>query len=83
MLIYEYKLDGNQKQYAAIEEAMRITQFIRNKCLRKWMAANSLAEGRIPGSLGRGVSMCLETIDVSDHHRLEKEEAASTDGVTT
>src|SRR5579883_2294561 len=37
MLIYEYKLQGNKAQYAAIDEAIRITQFIRNKCLRKWM----------------------------------------------
>ena len=37
MLIYEYKLEGNKAQYAAIDEAVRITQFIRNKCLRKWM----------------------------------------------
>jgi putative transposase len=37
MLVYEYKLDGNQKQFAAIEEAIRVAQFIRNKCLRLWM----------------------------------------------
>ncbi len=37
MLIYEYKLAGTKAQYAAIDEAIRITQFIRNKCLRKWM----------------------------------------------
>ncbi len=37
MLIYEYKLDGNKQQVAAIEEAIRVAQFIRNKCLRKWM----------------------------------------------
>lgn len=37
MLIYEYKVAGAQKQYAAIDEAIKITQFIRNKCLRKWM----------------------------------------------
>ncbi|MBO0780941.1 MAG: transposase [Ktedonobacteraceae bacterium] len=37
MLIYEYKLDGNQQQYRAIDEAIRIVQFIRNKCLRLWM----------------------------------------------
>ena len=37
MLIYEYKLDGNQQQYQAIDEAIRIVQFIRNKCLRTWM----------------------------------------------
>src|SRR5438874_13147303 len=37
MLIYEYKLDGNQQQYAAIDEAIRVVQFIRNKCIRLWM----------------------------------------------
>ena len=37
MLIYEYKLHGNKGQYAAIDEAIRITQFIRNKALRLWM----------------------------------------------
>jgi len=37
VLIYEYKVAGTQKQYAAIDEAIKITQFIRNKCLRKWM----------------------------------------------
>ena len=37
MLIYEYKVDGTKEQYAAIEEAIRTVQFIRNKCLRIWM----------------------------------------------
>lgn len=37
MLIYEYKLHGNQAQYAAIDEAIRVTQFIRNRSLRLWM----------------------------------------------
>lgn len=37
MLIYEYKLDGSMQQEAAIDEAIRIVQFIRNKCLRLWM----------------------------------------------
>jgi len=37
MLIYEYKIDANQAQYAAIDGAIRTTQFIRNKCLRLWM----------------------------------------------
>ncbi|GHO99986.1 hypothetical protein KSF_100340 [Reticulibacter mediterranei] len=35
--IYEYKLDGTTAQYSAIEEAIRTTQFVRNKCLRLWM----------------------------------------------
>lgn len=37
MLIYEYKVAGTKKQYAAIDEAVRVVQFVRNKCLRKWM----------------------------------------------
>ena len=37
MLIYEYKLDGAKAHYAAIDEAIRVCQFIRNKCLRLWM----------------------------------------------
>jgi putative transposase len=37
MLISEYKLDGTAQQYAVIDEAIRVVQFIRNKCLRLWM----------------------------------------------
>jgi IS605 OrfB family transposase len=37
MLIFEYKLDGTKQQYVAIDAAIRIVQFIRNKCLRLWM----------------------------------------------
>ena len=44
MLIYEYKLDGSKKQYAAIDEAIRIVQFIRNTCLRVWMDARDISK---------------------------------------
>ncbi len=37
MLIYEYKIDANKKQREAIDNAIRICQFIRNKCIRLWM----------------------------------------------
>jgi putative transposase len=37
MLTYEYKLDGTPAQYAAIEEGIRVGQFLRNKCVRAWM----------------------------------------------
>lgn len=37
MLTLEYKLDGTLTQYAAIDEGIRVMQFIRNKCLRAWM----------------------------------------------
>ncbi len=44
MLRLEYKLDGNLARYAAIDEGIRITQFIRNTCLRDWM--DRLPEGK-------------------------------------
>src|SRR6266705_2336424 len=44
MLIYEYKLDGNEKQFQVIEEAIRVVQFIRNKCLRLWMDGRSVSK---------------------------------------
>jgi len=44
MLVYEYKLDGNKKQFQAIEEAIRVVQFIRNKCLRLWMDGDHVSK---------------------------------------
>src|SRR3989475_4088300 len=44
MLMYEYKLDGGKSQYAALDEAIRIVQFIRNKCLRLWMDERSISK---------------------------------------
>jgi putative transposase len=37
MLSYEYKLRLSRAQASAIDEAIRATQFIRNKCVRLWM----------------------------------------------
>ncbi|MEB3180367.1 MAG: transposase [Nostocaceae cyanobacterium] len=39
MLVLEYKIKGKSNQYQAIEDAIRTTQFVRNKCLRYWMDA--------------------------------------------
>ena len=44
MLIYEYKVDGSKKQYTAIDEAIRVCQFIRNKCLRLWMNERGISK---------------------------------------
>src|SRR5437588_10041185 len=44
MLVYEYKLDGTKKQFAAIEEAIRVVQFIRNTCLRLWMDGTNVSQ---------------------------------------
>jgi putative transposase len=37
MLLYEYKLRLSRAQATAIDEAIRTTQFIRNKAVRLWM----------------------------------------------
>lgn len=37
MLVLEYKIKGKQQQYQAIDEAIKTTQFIRNKAIRYWM----------------------------------------------
>lgn len=37
MLVLEYKVKGKNSQYQAINEAIRTTQFVRNKALRHWM----------------------------------------------
>ncbi len=37
MIVLEFKLTGGATQYAAVDEAIRTTQFIRNKCVRKWI----------------------------------------------
>lgn len=39
MLVFEFKVRAKEKQYQAINETIRIGQFIRNKCLRYWMDA--------------------------------------------
>src|SRR5207247_3075757 len=36
MIMLEFKLKGTSTQYRAIDEAIRTTQFIRNKCVRLW-----------------------------------------------
>ncbi|MBD2603396.1 transposase [Scytonema hofmannii FACHB-248] len=37
MIIYEFKVKGKDRQYRAIDDAIRTSQFIQNKCLRQWM----------------------------------------------
>jgi putative transposase len=37
VIVLEYKVKGKQYQYKAIDEAIRTTQFIRNKAIRYWM----------------------------------------------
>jgi len=39
VLVLEYKVKGKLQQYKAINEAIRTTQFIRNKAIKYWMDA--------------------------------------------
>jgi hypothetical protein len=55
MLIYEYKLDSTRVQYAAIDEAMRIVQFVRNKYPRHWMDKRGIWKNEYHN----GISTCL------------------------
>lgn len=43
MLIYEYKLRPNAAQRMAIDEAIRVTQFVRNKALRLWVDGHDVS----------------------------------------
>ena len=45
MIVYEFKIKAQQNQYISINEAIRIGQFIRNKCVRFWM--DSSPEDRV------------------------------------
>lgn len=40
MIVLEYKVKGRKAQYTAIDDAIRTTQFIRNKAIRYWMDAD-------------------------------------------
>ena len=37
MFVLEYRLKGKDYQYKAIDEAIKTSQFVRNKALRFWM----------------------------------------------
>jgi putative transposase len=37
MIVLEFKAKGKTTQYAAIDEAIKTAQFVRNKCIRFWM----------------------------------------------
>ena len=41
MRVYEYKLVASRQQAEQIDEAIKVTQFIRNKCLRLWLDTNA------------------------------------------
>ncbi len=36
-IVFEFKIQAKKHQLTAIDEAIRVVQFVRNKCLRFWM----------------------------------------------
>jgi putative transposase len=44
MIIYEFKVKAKAIQYRAIDEAIRTSQFIQNKCLRYWMDSKGVSK---------------------------------------
>jgi putative transposase len=44
MIVYEFKVKGKEAQYRAIDEAIRTSLFIQNKCLRYWMENKGLRQ---------------------------------------
>jgi hypothetical protein len=42
MIVLEFKLKGRPGQFRAIDEAIRVTQFIRNRCVRLWCETRGL-----------------------------------------
>ncbi len=47
MFIQEYKLAGNKQQYTSIDNAIRIVQFVRNKCVRLWMDERGISKNDV------------------------------------
>jgi len=44
MIIYEFKVKAKKIQCRAIDEAIRTSQFIQNKCLRYWRDSKGVSK---------------------------------------
>jgi putative transposase len=44
MIVLEFKAKGKTNQYSAIDEAIRTTQFVRNKAIRHWMDSRGVGQ---------------------------------------
>ena len=62
MIVFEFKAKGTKQQYQKIDEAIRITQFIRNKCLRFWMDNQNVK----PYDLNKYTAVVANEFDFAD-----------------
>jgi putative transposase len=47
MIVLEFKAKGKTSQYAAIDEAIKTAQFVRNKCIRYWMHNRGVGQKKL------------------------------------
>ena len=62
MIVFEFKAKGTKQQDQKIDEAIRITQFIRNKCLRFWMDNQNVK----PYDLNKYTAVLANEFDFAD-----------------
>jgi len=73
MIVLEFKLAGAARQYAALDEAIRTTQFIRNKCVRKWMDER----GVTPSDLNRYCAVLAKEFEFAGKLNSQARQAAA------
>ena len=47
MIVFEFKVKGKSSQYLAIDDAIRTSQFIHNKCIRQWMDRKGVSKNEL------------------------------------
>lgn len=73
MIVFEFKAKAKCNQYRKIDEGIRITQFIRNKCLRFWMD-NSYVN---PYDLNKYTTVLANEFDFADKLKSIARQAAA------
>ncbi|MBD2202342.1 IS200/IS605 family element transposase accessory protein TnpB [Calothrix sp. FACHB-1219] len=73
MIVFEFKAKGTLRQYQQIDEALRITKFIRNKCLRFWMDNSKVK----PYDLNKYTAVIANEFDFADKLNSSARQAAA------
>jgi putative transposase len=73
MIVLEFKLVGAASQYATLDEAIRTTQFVRNKCVRKWRDEHGVR----PYDLNRYCAVLAQEYDFAGKLNSQARQAAA------
>jgi putative transposase len=73
MIVFEFKAKGTKRQYQQIDEAIRITKFIRNKCLRFWIDNQNMK----PYDLNKYTAAIANEFDFADKLNSSARQAAA------